>query len=215
MKNITQPEVFVIESLDFDDEKHDRYEGKLIARMLALSGKKCKYIYIRTRQELKSILKQFSKSKYRYLHLSCHGNSESMFTTLDCIPFTELKVILKPHLRNRRLFVSACSMTNTALAKQLMPDSGCISILGPQEEILFSDAAILWASLYHVMFSADATQMKRSVLTSKAQAIVDLYRVALCNIRRDAEANEGYIVKSLKPKPEKSTQKSKLRRSAK
>ena len=77
--------------------------------------------YIRTKRELKAILEQFLASKYRYLHLSCHGNRNSMGTTLDSIPFSELGPLIAPYLDRRRLFVSACSMTNDALARVIMP----------------------------------------------------------------------------------------------
>jgi hypothetical protein len=39
----TKPEVFIIESLKFEDEVENLFEGKLISEMLALSDKGCKY----------------------------------------------------------------------------------------------------------------------------------------------------------------------------
>lgn len=41
----TKPEVFIIESLRFDDERQDRFEGQIIKKILALSGKNCEYYY--------------------------------------------------------------------------------------------------------------------------------------------------------------------------
>jgi hypothetical protein len=70
-------------------------------------------------------------------------------------------------------------MTNDKLARSLMPKSGCLSILGPDQSIQFADAAILWASLYHVMFAAGASAMKRRVLKAKAQEVANMYRVRL------------------------------------
>jgi len=52
---MSRPEVFIIESLTLDDERHDRYEGQIISRILALSGKSCEYYYIRTTRELSSV----------------------------------------------------------------------------------------------------------------------------------------------------------------
>jgi len=66
----TKPQVFIIESLNFDDEAEELYKGKAISQMLALSGKECLYVYIRTRAELEAVLEQFWDSRYRYLHLS-------------------------------------------------------------------------------------------------------------------------------------------------
>jgi hypothetical protein len=163
---MSQAEVFIIESLDFEDERDKSFEGRILSDILALSGKQCEYRYIRTKRELVKMLEQFSSSAYRYLHLSCHGSDGHLHTTLDPISFREFGELVKPHLRNRRLFLSACSVTNRPLADQVMPGSGCYSILGPDQDILFSDAAVLWASFYHVMFSADAhaintTQLRR------------------------------------------------------
>jgi hypothetical protein len=153
--------------------------GQIIKRILAFSGKHCQYYYIRTKRELRAMMERFTDSGYRYLHLSCHANASGMATTLNSINFIELADLMKPHLRDRRLFVSACSMTTDVLAQGLMSGSGCFSILGPSEDIQSADAVILWSSLYHVMFAADATAMKRTVLKAKAQEVANMYRVCL------------------------------------
>src|ERR1700722_3376080 len=100
MSTTTEPEVFIIESLGFRDEKKELFEGSIISQILALSGKTCEYYYIRTKAELKKVARMFSSSRYRYLHLSCHGDAggNAMHTTLDRIPFAESSSILKPHL---------------------------------------------------------------------------------------------------------------------
>jgi hypothetical protein len=199
---MSEPEVFIIESLEFDDERSDRFEGKIISQILALSGKKCEYSYIRTKRELKVLLEQFASSSYRYLHLSCHGNKTSLFTTLDPIPFTELGALIKPHLRKRRLFLSACLATNEALASAIMPGSGCYSILGPDEKIYFDDAAVLWASFYHVMFDVDSGAMRYKTIKAKAQEVSDMYRVKLKLINHDEGRSKGYSIKTLSPRKE-------------
>lgn len=204
MPIVTKPEVFIVESLNYDDEA-ERCEGKILSDILRMSGKTCEYIYIRTRRELEDIMKRFAASRYRYLHLSCHGNSNSLFTTLDPLPFPKLASIIGPHLKGRRLFVSACSATNRRLAKSLMPESGCTSILGPVEDIDFRTAPLLWASLYYVMFDADETAMKHSVLSVKAQEVANMYRVRLNYIRKEAETKDGYTVHCIRPKREPGT----------
>ena len=199
---MSQPEIFIIESLDFKDEKAERFEGRVISQILRLSGKQCEYYYIRTKRELKNLLEQFKSTHYRYLHLSCHGSSNSIFTTLDPIPFTELGPLLKPFLRKRRLFLSACSATNSALADAIMPGSGCYSILGPDQDIYFNDAAILWASFYHVMFNADSQLMKYKTIKAKAQEVSDMYRVRLKLIARDTGRPKDYKMRSVAPRIE-------------
>lgn len=199
MSSRTKPEVFIIESLRFDDERLNRSEGDIISRILALSGKECQYYYIRTRKEFRRVLGLMEESGYRYLHLSCHANDSSMATTLDDISFGELAKILRGRLNDRRLFVSACSMASEKFADALMPNSGCYSILGPAEDVGFGDAAILWASLYHVMFAEEREAMKRKVLREKAQMLADVFRVRLNLFVQDADAPNGHRLIELIP----------------
>lgn len=199
---MSQPEIFIIESLKFEDERAQRFEGRIISQILALSGKKCEYCYIRTKRELDTLLKHFASSHYRYLHLSCHGTAHSIFTTLDQIPFSELGSLVRPHLRKRRLFVSACSATNRALADAIMPNSDCYSILGPDQDIYFGDAAVLWASFYHVMFNADFTAMRYKTIKAKAQEVSDMYRVKLKLIGHDEQDSKSYTIKTIIPREE-------------
>lgn len=67
----TIPDVFIIESQDFDDEDKERLEGKFLSHILRLGDKNPKYYYIRTKKEFRKVLKRFKDSNYRYLHLSC------------------------------------------------------------------------------------------------------------------------------------------------
>jgi hypothetical protein len=122
-----------------------------------------------------------------------------MSTTLDTIPFPEFGPLIAPYLRKRRLFVSACSMTNCGLADNTMRSSGCYSILGPDQDIRFSDAAVLWAAFYHVMFSADSTAMKYKVIKAKAQEVANMFRVRLTLINHDDSGFKGYGLKTITP----------------
>jgi hypothetical protein len=123
-----EPDVFIIESLELDDEKNNRFEGKILSDILHLGGKKPIYYYIRTKKEFKKILEIFGESEYRYLHISCHGNTTSLSTTLDALPFDEFAMMINPYLSEKRLFVSACSAVNEGLAKAVIPNSGCYSL---------------------------------------------------------------------------------------
>ncbi|WP_374468107.1 hypothetical protein [Phenylobacterium sp.] len=161
----TNPEVFIVESLDFEDEAKGRHEGEILARMLKLMGKtQTTYFYIRTRAELEEIIDKFDESGARYLHLSCHANKTSMATTLDSVPFEQLGEMLGPCLNGRRIFLSACEMANARLAKALFPGTGLHSIVGPARKIYFDDSAAFWVAFYHLMFKADDARMQHSQL---------------------------------------------------
>jgi hypothetical protein len=90
-------------------------------------------------------------------------------------------------------------MANDDLASILMPSSGCYSILGPTQDIYFGDAAILWASLYHAMFTYDSSAMIGSVLRTKAQALANMYQLRLNYFGRDTSKKCGYIAKEITP----------------
>ena len=61
----------------------------------------------------------------------------------------------------RRLFVSACEAVNPQLAAAILPDSGCYSLVGCRDQISFGDAAMMWASFYHLMLrDPDAEEIK-------------------------------------------------------
>jgi hypothetical protein len=111
------PNVFILESLERKDENEERFEGRIISAILKMSGKECKYYYVRTNKELTHFLAEFQESNYRYLHISCHANGSSLFTTYDTLPFDRFGFMVRPYLRNKRLFVSACSAVGPSLAK--------------------------------------------------------------------------------------------------
>src|ERR1700741_3625319 len=83
----TVPEVFVLESLELNDEADERREGAVLAAVLKMCGKNPLYYYIRTKAELKFMAEEFTRSGYRYLHLSCHGGQTSLATTLDSVSY--------------------------------------------------------------------------------------------------------------------------------
>ena len=57
----SKPEVFIVESVDLDDEVEDRLEGKMLTEMLRLGGKKPLYFYVRRKRELKEVLSTVHK----------------------------------------------------------------------------------------------------------------------------------------------------------
>lgn len=187
-----KPEVFIVESVDLDDEVEDRFEGKMLTEMLRLGGKKPLYFYVRTKRELKEALRLFEKSDYRYLHLSCHGNDESICTTLDQVSFPELGALLNPYLEERRLFMSSCETVNDQLARAVMQGSGCFSVSGPTEEVDFDKAAILWASFYHLAFKDNEKRWKGKVVRNNLKRLARLFGVSVAYCGRDSSLSEGY-----------------------
>jgi hypothetical protein len=113
-------------------------------------------------------------------------------TNQEDIEYDELGEILRPHLNGRRLFLSACEMVHEDLAREIIPDSGCFSVIGPNEAIRFTDAAILWASLYHLMFSHSRNGMQHAQLLKVLQNTTKLFQVQMSYFSRSKIQPEGF-----------------------
>lgn len=189
----TRPDVFIIESLKLSDELKNRFEGRILQQILLLgSEKQVVYYYIRTKRELKEIVKIFEKTGCRYLHLSCHGNTQEMATTLDTITFADLASILNPVLHGRRVFLSACQMACEALAQRLLPNTGCHSVIGPAEDVTFGDAALLWASFYHLMFKTNERAMKRADVKKHLHDTSRMFGVRMSYFAASEKSSRGF-----------------------
>ncbi len=189
----TKPELFIVESLTFDDEENKRFEGKTLSEILQLSGKSPRYYYVRTEIELRAVLRLFQKSRYRYLHFSCHADNRSVATTLDEINFRNLATLINPHLAARRLFMSACDVVNRRLAREIMNNSGCLSIIGPSSNVNFDEAAIMWASFYFLAFRQDSEYMKGKELRSILRDLTKQFQVPMAYCARNSNFKQGYF----------------------
>lgn len=191
----SKPEVFIIESLDLEDEERDLLEGRRIQQMLALSEKHCRYFYIRSKPELERIMKEFRKSQYRYLHLSCHGDRNSLCTTFDNLSFDAIGKIINPYISQRRVFVSACRATSWSLASTLMTTTSCYSVMGPSCDIAFRDAALFWATFYHLMFKENNGAMKRDVIPRIGRSAAKLFKLRLKLFTREGKKIVRYVLR--------------------
>lgn len=189
----TIPDVFIIESLDPDDEGNGRCEGSVISHVLRLHGKNPRYSYVRTRDQFERAVSCFGKSRYRYLHISAHANSEGMCTTnQDEIYYDELSEILAPHLSGRRIFLSACSMVHEEMAKEIIPKTRCFSVVGPRDDIPFTTAAVFWPTLYHLIFDFQATAISHGTLKKNLARVSELFDTEIAYFSKSKKRKSGY-----------------------
>lgn len=189
-------EVFIIESLSFENERNQR-DGYLLYQSLKMYNKKPKYYYIRTKKEFLKVMNFFQQSKYRYLHLSCHGSTAEVSLTLDSIAFKEFGIIISPFLDNRRLFVSSCELVNRSFAKQIFPVSRCYSIVGPSQKINFTTANISWMTFYHLMFGEDDNKMKDINIKKQVATINKTFNARFKYYKPSGKSKEGFASVSL------------------
>jgi len=170
----TTPTLCIVESLGFLEEDTHR-EGEIISRTLRLSGKTTHYSYLRSCEELKAFVKEFGDSKHRYLHIACHGNPASFFTTTGNISAVTFANLLAPHACKRRIFLSSCQAARSNFARKLLErQPGCYSILAPVGNIYFDDAAIFWTAFYHLIFKENYDSMNRSTIESTVEQCAKL-----------------------------------------
>ena len=168
-----------------DERNGDTLEGQILSSVLKLTEKEVDYIYTRTRDELRFAMKELDLSGKRYLHLSCHGNKTSLALTLDTLSFASFSDDVSSHLKNRRIFISACEAVNDSLANALFTQNpGCYSLIGPRQVINFDKAALVWASFYHLTFEIDRDAMKHSDIGSVMDKVCKTFGVKFNYYRR-------------------------------
>ncbi len=175
----TTPSVFIIESTTRKDEKKGRREGSAISEILNLINKKFEYHYFSSRVRLEPLLKEFVRSRFRYLHLACHGTEDRKGLAFrnDEISFPDLAAIVTPYLDKRRLFVSACAGVRKAFAVPLLEKSKCYSVIGPANDVDFADAALAWSSFYVLAFRCNERVMQSETIRQTLRDITSIFDV--------------------------------------
>lgn len=119
-------------------------------------------------------------------------------TNQEEIDYDELGDLLKPHLEEKRLFLSACSMVHDDMAKEIIPKTNCYSIVGPKEDIEFSTAAVFWPTIYHLMFAHSGAAMKHRELKDNLGRVTGLFDVDIGYYSRSKKQKRGYTSDLLK-----------------
>lgn len=184
-KTDTVPQVFIIESLELVDEAKERREGAVLAAVLKMCGKNPLYYYIRTRAELELMAEEFEASGYRYLHISSHGGDTSLETTLDSVSYQDFAKVFANKLKDRRLFVSACSAGNELFAELVgSKNKDVISIAAPSTDIQFDHAVAFWSSFYVKTFSLNAKSMNSDRIIEVMKPLAKLFSAPIHFSRR-------------------------------
>jgi hypothetical protein len=169
----TQYGVYIIEFLRSDDYT----DGDNLHEILKLSLIPTKYEWIETKDEFIHALKNFSKSKYRYLHISCHADETGLEINSDKITNLELQKMTKGKLDNKRLFLSACKGANRDLASRIISKNNAFSLVGIPTNLNFDKSALFWPSFYHLVNEIDANRMKRFQIIDVIKNLVELFNI--------------------------------------
>lgn len=185
--NFTKPETFILESLEHEDEKEARLDGKILYEVLKLHGKKPLYYYFRTQRELIEFAKIFRESGYRYLHLSCHGGEDVVQYTFGHSSYKDFAGIFDKKLHNRRLFVSGCNLGNMNFASEIFAaNGGMYSITAPTKKVYFHQSISFWSAFYYMMHAWDSSMMKKQRLSQVLTQLATIFEMPLAHYFRDA-----------------------------
>lgn len=192
--NITKPETFILESLDHEDEKATRLDGKILYDVLKLQGKKPLYYYFRTQRELVEFAKIFRESGYRYLHLSCHGGDDIVQYTFGNSNYKDFANIFDKKMHNRRLFVSGCNLGNMTFAQEMFStNGGMYSITAPTKKVYFDQSISFWSTFYYMMHAWDSSMMKKKRLNQVLTQLATLFEMPLAHYFRDTSQGAAVV----------------------
>jgi hypothetical protein len=189
-KSASEPEVFIVESLYRKEEDANCYDGKRLHDILCLdSARRPKYYYIRTKQELKEIARLFTESRYRWLHLSCHGDDRGLGFRLDSLSFAEFSEIFSGRLDKRRLFVSACEVGVRRFAKAVFAENPeCYSVVAPAHGPVFTESAVVWSAFYHLMRQRRERAMRHQDITEVLAKLGNVFPPRMSHFEWDPES---------------------------
>jgi hypothetical protein len=171
--------VFILESLSLEDEQENRLDGYHLRQMLDLMKVPNEYYFIRTKIELDQIKHEFRRSRLRYLHLSCHGNDDSIGLAFDVLGFQEFDDLLGPFLGGKRLFLSACNLATFDFAQWFIPRHQCLSIIGTPDKPGFAESASFWGTFYFLMNKRDPERMTHRTLIEILEKCSHTYEMNL------------------------------------
>jgi hypothetical protein len=83
-------------------------------------------------------------------------------------------------------------MASEDLAKELLTDSGCYSLIGPKKSIAFDNAAAFWVSFYHLMFKANELKMTRENLQRRITELSTLYDEPINYFAASKQCKRGF-----------------------
>ncbi len=203
-KTSTAYGVFILESLREDDFK----DGERLGAILKIALINFLYKPVANKSEFVQAISEFNKSGYRYLHVSCHADLDSIEIGGEVIDYSELKSILKGDITGRRVFFSACEASNLKSATVIINKCNGLSVVGPPVKVDEDKAALFWPSFYYAINRIDSESMKRKGLRNTLQRCVDLFDAPINFYARSKirEHMKRYKIRARKTMDSKSVQ---------
>jgi hypothetical protein len=184
---MTKYGVYVIEFLRADDYT----DGENLHEILKLSLVPTTYKWVDTKSELKAALNDFNKSKFRYLHVSCHADETGFELNGDDLTNAEFEQLTKTLLKDKRIFLSACKGANRDIATRMVVNNKAYSLIGVPVDLDFDKSALFWPSFYHLLNEIDSNKMKRDQIVDVLKKLVNLFNIPVNYYSRIRESNKN------------------------
>jgi len=166
--------IFIIESL----RGEDFFDGENLHEILDLSCIKNVYREVHHKDDFVNAVQKFKASNLRYLHISCHADMDGIEINGEEISNSELAIIFKKNIRNRRVFFSSCKGGNRNTATAVI-ESGGQSVIGTPIDLNFDKAALFWPAFYHVINCVDSKKMNKKSISGTLKKCVDLFEIPI------------------------------------
>ena len=132
-------------------------EGKILNQFLTLPDLDfidVKYKEFRKKAEL---IKFLSKNKnivdHEFVHLSGHGSVTKKYRAMFELSRGHLEACEFPDycFLDQSLTLSACELGQKVWADTFLEQTGAIEVIGPKNEVSFTDACIFWINYYYLV----------------------------------------------------------------
>jgi hypothetical protein len=181
---------FIIESL----KKKDINDGKIFNDAL-ISTNDYNPIYRKdkTRKGFEKALIEYSKSEYKYLFISAHGDEENV--TLISYSFNAYDLEdLEIDLKNRRVFMSTCKGGSFLLAKYFIK-KGALSVIGTPDNLTQIVATGIWVTMALVFERLSKGVLNFVELDKTLKIMTKVYEIKLSyfSFIRNKKNMKGYL----------------------
>lgn len=181
---------FIIESLEGEDIK----DGLIFYNsLLSLNKFTPKYLEVKTQKEFEEALLSFSKSNYRNLFVSSHGDEENIYLlngNFNAYDLQELNI----NLKQRRVFMSTCKGGSFLLAKYFIQKKA-YSVVGCPDNLPQITAVGMWTTMIIIFERINQNKIDFREINNSLSLLCKIYktRLAYYSFIRNTKKMKEYL----------------------
>lgn len=165
---------FIIESLT----PKDINDGQIFYDALkSIDGYSPTLRKVKTKQEFEKALIEFSKSDFKYLFISSHGDEENIELIKNSFNAYDLEDI-SIDLNKRRIFMSTCKGGSFILAKYFIK-KGAYSVIGTPEDLFQIVATGMWVTMAWIFERLNNGSLNFKEIDKALKLLSKVYQIKL------------------------------------